>query len=485
MRVPSRPQLPVAAARRATAAALALVVVGALVTPTAQAAPGPEDRKKQVDASIGALKNDLSETSADLVGAYQALEQTKARLPGARANLAAAEQAVSDAAERDADLGRQLAVSQAAEAKASDELQGADDEAASTTDVLGGIARTAYQTNGMGELSVALQAQTADDFATRLVLVDTAQRIQGDALTRLAVLRADTVAARLRLAAVRRQTALLKAQAAANLITAQDAASAAARAKARVDALLQQRQSQVSAVGDRKTAESRKLTALQQQSRALGAQLAEIARQARLKAAREKAAREKAAARAREAAARKAAARKAAIERAADEARRKARIARSRAATAAGAAPRQEEAAEPADTGFVSGGYLTTPVAGSWVSSEFGQRYHPILHYWRLHAGIDFAVGCGTPVRAAAEGTIVSAGWGGGYGNRVVIDNGLVGGTGLATTYNHLTSIVVSSGSVSRGQLIGYSGTTGSSTGCHLHFETYENGTPVNPRRWM
>ena len=58
-------------------------------------------------------------------------------------------------------------------------------------------------------------------------------------------------------------------------------------------------------------------------------------------------------------------------------------------------------------------------------------------------------------------------------------------GVSLATTYNHLSQIVRSGGSVSRGELIGYSGTTGSSTGCHLHFETYENGTPVNPRRWL
>jgi murein DD-endopeptidase MepM/ murein hydrolase activator NlpD len=112
-------------------------------------------------------------------------------------------------------------------------------------------------------------------------------------------------------------------------------------------------------------------------------------------------------------------------------------------------------------------------------------RFHPILHYWRLHAGIDFAASCGSPLYAADAGRVLSAGWGGGYGNRIVVDHGLIGDVGLATTYNHLSSIVVHGGSVRRGQLIGYSGTTGSSTGCHLHFETYENGVPVNPRRWL
>ena len=120
------------------------------------------------------------------------------------------------------------------------------------------------------------------------------------------------------------------------------------------------------------------------------------------------------------------------------------------------------------------------------VSSEFGYRYHPVLHYSRLHAGIDFAASCGTPVHAAADGDVVISGWSsGGYGNHIVVDHGLHRGTDLTTTYNHLTSIVRGSGHVSRGELIGYSGTTGLSTGCHLHFETRQDGVPVNPRTWF
>jgi murein DD-endopeptidase MepM/ murein hydrolase activator NlpD len=130
----------------------------------------------------------------------------------------------------------------------------------------------------------------------------------------------------------------------------------------------------------------------------------------------------------------------------------------------------------PAD----AGGTLAYPVSGP-ITSEFGMRYHPILHYYRLHAGMDFGVPCGTPVHAAANGVIVSAGWGGGYGNRIIIAHA----GPLATTYNHLKSIRVHSGSVSRGELIGYSGTTGLSTGCHLHFEVRVNGTPVNPRIYL
>ncbi len=464
---------------RTAAGVVSLVVVATLATPTAPATAGPEDTKRRVDASIGALADDLDETDAALKGAFFALQGTKRQLPSARAALTSAEQAETDAVERDRELGRRLEVSKAQEGKAVDALAGAARDAAATTSVIGGIARQAYQTAGMGEISVALQAQSADDFATRVVLVDTALRIQGDALARLAVLRADTSAARSRLTAVRRQSAMLKAQAAAHLVQTQAATEAAAAAKAGVDALVARQGSQVATIAARKGAERARLDALQAQSKQLGAQLAEIARQARIKAARDRAARAAAAARAREAVRRKRAA-------AARERARAARAARSTNRSSGSASSSSSDGSSGSSSGgFTSSGYLTEPVDNAYVTSEFGMRFHPILHYWRLHAGIDFGVACGTPVHAAAEGQVVSAGWGGGYGNRIVVDHGLVGDVGLATTYNHLTSIVVHSGSVRRGQLIGYSGTTGSSTGCHLHFETYDNGLPVNPRKWL
>ncbi len=454
---------------RATALA-ALLVVGTVVStlagPAATATAGPEDTKRQVDRSIQALTDDLDDTSADLVTAYAALQRTQGLLPAARDRLATAEAEVEAAADADRDLAARLAVSVAAEGKAADELAGTARDVDQTSVVIGDIARQAYQSGGMGELSVALQASSADDFATRVVLVDTAIRIQTDTLTRLAVLRADTSAARLRLTAVRRQTALLRAQAAAALVRAERVEAAAAAAKAEVDGLVATRTAQVAAVESRKAGERRRLDALQAQSRQLQAQLAQIARAARARAAKDAAARAAAEARAREASSRKASA-----------------AATPRAVRAPSSS--SGSSGSGGSGGFTSSGYLSAPVPGARVSSEFGRRFHPILHYWRLHAGIDFAVACGTPVHAAADGRVVSAGWGGGYGNRIVVDHGLVGSVGLATTYNHLSRIVVHGGSVNRGQLIGYSGTTGSSTGCHLHFETYDDGTPVNPRRWF
>jgi murein DD-endopeptidase MepM/ murein hydrolase activator NlpD len=138
-----------------------------------------------------------------------------------------------------------------------------------------------------------------------------------------------------------------------------------------------------------------------------------------------------------------------------------------------------------ADT-YASTGQLSWPVEGAQVSSQYGYRIHPILGYRKLHTGTDFSAPCGTPITAVADGTVVSAGWDGGFGNVVVVAHGNVGGSSLATAYAHQSRLAVSAGQqVSRGQVIGYIGTTGTSTGCHLHLETRVAGTPVNPMRYL
>jgi len=118
---------------------------------------------------------------------------------------------------------------------------------------------------------------------------------------------------------------------------------------------------------------------------------------------------------------------------------------------------------------------LIWPVSGP-VTSPFGYRWG------RLHAGIDIGVPYGTPIHAAASGTVVLAGWTGGYGNYTCIDHG----GGLATCYAHQSSFAVSGGAqVAQGQVIGYVGNTGHSFGPHLHFEVRINGTPVDPLGYL
>ena len=120
---------------------------------------------------------------------------------------------------------------------------------------------------------------------------------------------------------------------------------------------------------------------------------------------------------------------------------------------------------------------MAWPVAGK-ITSGFGLRVHPILRFARMHRGIDFGAGHGAPIVAAADGQVTRAGWAGGYGRQVRLAHG----GGLATSYSHMSRLVVEPGSVvKQGQLIGYVGSSGLSTGPHLHYEVYRNGTAVNP----
>ncbi len=138
------------------------------------------------------------------------------------------------------------------------------------------------------------------------------------------------------------------------------------------------------------------------------------------------------------------------------------------------------------DAGGDGGGTLSYPVSGYPITSPYGMRFHPVLHVWKLHDGTDFGAPCGTTVRAAAGGTVLQTYYNGGYGNRIILNNGRMRGKGIVTTYNHLTRWIVSPGQhVKRGQTIGYSGTTGYSTGCHLHFMVLVNGSTVNPMGWL
>jgi murein DD-endopeptidase MepM/ murein hydrolase activator NlpD len=122
-------------------------------------------------------------------------------------------------------------------------------------------------------------------------------------------------------------------------------------------------------------------------------------------------------------------------------------------------------------------GALQRPVPGT-VSSNFGMRRHPILGYSRMHKGMDFRAGYGTPILAATDGRVAAAGWAGGYGNQVRLNHG----GGMVTTYSHMSRVVAQPGSaVRQGQVIGYVGSTGLSTGPHLHYELYKDGVPVNP----
>ncbi len=125
-------------------------------------------------------------------------------------------------------------------------------------------------------------------------------------------------------------------------------------------------------------------------------------------------------------------------------------------------------------------GLMRTPVEGARLSSGFGMRFHPILGFSRMHQGVDFAAGTGTPVLASAAGRVIQSGWAGGYGNVIRIDHG----KGLVTRYAHLSRLIAKTGQqVGQGDRVGLVGSTGLSTGPHLHYEVWQNGKPVDPRQ--
>jgi murein DD-endopeptidase MepM/ murein hydrolase activator NlpD len=127
--------------------------------------------------------------------------------------------------------------------------------------------------------------------------------------------------------------------------------------------------------------------------------------------------------------------------------------------------------------------FLRAPLQFRRVSSRFGSRYHPILHIWRAHEGVDFSAPYGTPVRVTADGTVTKVGReDGGYGNMIEVRHA----NGIRTRYGHLSAFArgLHQGEhVDQGETIGYVGSTGLSTGPHLHYEFLVNGRPTNPQR--
>jgi murein DD-endopeptidase MepM/ murein hydrolase activator NlpD len=386
--------------------------------------------KKKVDANIAQLSTAIEGTSRDLTKAVQALERTQGLLPGARQALTAALAAQVVADRDNHTMATALAVAQANEAKVADALRAGARDSQAVQIQVANLVRNEYQQGGVSALSIALQATSPQALTDALMTMDTVMHARSETLRALDTTRAQDVAIQSHLVAVRRQVAQLKVLSGVGLLRAEVAATSAARAKTSLDLLVATQAEYEATVAARKATEITNLNTMQAESDSLMRQLA----------------------------------------------------ARARAARAAGARAGGVGTAPNAPSSF-SSGFLSYPLNAP-VSQEFRPRGDPLGY----HPGIDFAANCGSPVYAAAAGDVIMAtpeSMSGGYGNRLIIDHGLQRGVDLTTTYNHLSSFVVTSGHVARGQVVAYSGTTGFSTGCHLHFETREDGTPVNPRLWL
>ncbi|MGN1334196.1 MAG: murein hydrolase activator EnvC family protein [Anaerovoracaceae bacterium] len=134
------------------------------------------------------------------------------------------------------------------------------------------------------------------------------------------------------------------------------------------------------------------------------------------------------------------------------------------------------------DSPYVGGEFTWPCPASRYISSSFGNRLHPTLNVWKFHTGIDIGCSAGKDIVAAASGKVIMSQWYGGYGNCVMIDHG----GGIVTLYGHASKLLVSKGQVvKQGQVIALVGSTGRSTGPHLHFEVRKNGQYIDPMSYF
>nr|WP_316305099.1 M23 family metallopeptidase [Clavibacter michiganensis] len=154
------------------------------------------------------------------------------------------------------------------------------------------------------------------------------------------------------------------------------------------------------------------------------------------------------------------------------------------AAANAAARPPANAPRPPSSGGQPSSSGWTMPIRSYGSYQSYGMRLHPILGYWRLHAGDDFGAGCGTPIYATAAGTVQFAGGSSGFGNAITLNHG----GGVTSVYGHMYSygVMVRTGqTVQAGQQIGAVGSAGLSTGCHLHFEIRQGGVATSPMPFL
>lgn len=409
---------------RPLAALLALALTAALTTllGTAARADSAADRKRQLDRSARSSQGQIDDISRELAGALARLRSAQGELSSAEAGVRRASAQLSAAQAEDARIGAQLDLARRQEHKAQVQLDAVVASMADDRDAVGRIARTAYMSGNLGQLGVALSAESPDDFASRVVLTQAAARSQNAAIARLAQRRAVQAERTAQLAAQRARVDALKARSAAAVERTAALRQQAEQARARVASVVAAARSATARLQAEKAAEQRRLAAMQAESSRLADQL---------------------------------------------------RAAAGRASRGGGAR-------------YVSGnGTLGRPVNAP-VTSSYGMRVHPVTGIYKLHDGTDFGVGCGTPIHAAQDGVVVRASYAAGYGNWTIIDHGTIRGQSVATAYAHQSSFAVRTGQrVSKGQVIGYVGSTGYSTGCHMHFMVYVNGGTVNPMGWL
>jgi murein DD-endopeptidase MepM/ murein hydrolase activator NlpD len=416
---------------RVLLAVVALGMVAGTATPTyAGDSPAPAatpGQGRDIDTLLAQLREEMAESSEAMLRAAADLRLADDALPGAQEAASNARRLLATAKRRQERAALRRGQAQVRLILSN---QVAEESAARVEEQqarIGRLARAAYQAGGsLGEVSVLLDASSPSDFAERLVTWQTVVSSQRSVLSDLEVVQ---------------------------------------QSHGEQTQGLEQVRDSLARADERAQRELRAVTELEQRASEAEAQVG------RLVAAREAALAAAARAQAEDDAAR---ARRESVSGALQD------ELEARAGQELGAAGSRDGATVPARPGT-----LAWPVQGR-LSSPYGMRVHPITGVYKLHTGTDLGAPCGTPIRAARDGVVTAAGWNSAYGWRTVVSHGVVDGVLLTTTYNHQSRLGAGVGErVGTGQVIGTGGSTGYSTGCHLHFELYVNASLVDPELWL
>lgn len=394
-----------------------------IIMPATSAIAGnPREDKNKVDDRVKELQQEFEGLGEDLARVIAERDEAQEALPEAEDAAQKAEDALAEAIQKDQDMAARLTSAENAQSDLQKSIKDGAQEIEKHKTSAARIGRQAYQNSGItSDMAMLLQMADGTSADGGIGRVDSAVRSQQKTIDNLSEQRAVNENNEERLSGVTEEITDLKNEA-AEVVLAKEAAEADARNKA--DDLTNLISAKDKA---EKTIEDNKATTEEQ------------------------------------------------LQKEKDEQDRLAKKVR------------EWEKEQEKKGNFVYGdGVLANPASGYPTTSPFGYRVHPITKRKKLHTGTDFGVPCGTPIRAAGDGIVVSAGWNGGYGNRVVISHGKIKGKSIASTYNHNTRVKVKDGQkVKKGDVISISGTTGASTGCHLHFEIMKSGDYVNPMPYI
>jgi murein DD-endopeptidase MepM/ murein hydrolase activator NlpD len=427
--------------RKGMIATVAVALVASLFAAgPAGAADSKDDLTKKRNANaaeLADLRESLEGTSTALQDAYLKLETANKELPIAQATMEAAQQKYAEAQQEYQQISDSLASAESQQAQVTEELAQDERTSEDSQKSLGRLARDAMANaeTADSDLMLLMGASNIDDVADNYVATQVASRTRRTIITQAQQSAGENRNRKARLELVTEQIQDLKVQSQTALDKADQAKKDSEKAKQDLDALITEQTALAADLETKKASDQAEQAKIQAENKILDDQLQKII----------------------------------------DEENKK-------AGNPVGKPGGGSGGGAPA----TGSGFFGAPLSSLKVNSPFGWRIHPIYGTRKLHKGVDLAAACGTPIYASAAGTVVQSGYSGGYGNRTVISHGTVSGKVTMTTYNHQSKFLVSSGQkVSKGQKIGLAGTTGASTGCHLHFEIMFNGNVTDPMPYL